>query len=201
MPAGWVRAGWSLLLLGLAVLALVWQREVAQPWHFSRAFLPNRAQFFALGIASRTSCAADAGAVGHYLAVLGAALALCAADGRPEKLLPPLVWTLCLAAQACPQHHWALRAASRALRQPVLLRLGLWSYGIYLANEPIQKALGVALTHLAGGNAGWFTAVWVPASIALPVLAAAWLHRVVEVPAARIGRAFALARSPAMVRN
>lgn len=190
----------ALLLLTLAVLALLWQRAAPEPWRFSRAFLPNRAQFFALGIASAEILRGRNGAVGHYLAVLAATLALCAADGRAEKLLPPLVWTVCLAAQASPRH-WALRAASRALRQPLLLRLGAWSYGIYLANEPLQKVLGVILAQLAGGDARVFTAIWLPASVALPVLAAAWLHRVVELPALRIGRAFAQMRAPAMVRN
>ena len=73
----------------------------------------------------------------------------------------------------------------------MLLRLGLWSYGIYLANEPIQKALGVGLAWLAGGDARLFTMLWVPAALVLPVLAAAWLHRLVEAPALRAGRALA----------
>lgn len=182
-----------LLLLCIAMLGLAWQIAAPEPWRFSRAFLPNRAQFFALGIASANLLRGTAGLRG-YAAVLAATLALCGAGGRPEKLLPPLIWTICLLAQRHPLH-WTTRAINRTLRHPALLRLGLWSYGIYLANEPIQKALGVTLAYLVGGNARLFTALWIPAALGLPVLVAAWLHRTVEAPALRFGRNAALMRA------
>lgn len=184
-----------LLLLCLAAWGVLWQHAAPPSWRFSRAFLPNRAQFFALGIASAELLQARRGAVGRYAAVLAATLALCAVEGRAEKLLPPLLWTLCLMTQACPRC-WALRPLNRALRHTILLRLGLWSYGIYLANEPIQKAAGICLARLAGGNARLFTVVWIPVAVVLPVLAAAWLHRVVEIPALRVGRAVASIHAP-----
>ncbi len=176
------------LLFALAVLGLLWRGTVPEAWQFSRAFLPNKAQFFALGIASNALLRRDAAGLRHYALVLAATLLVCAAEGRPDKLLPPLVWTACLVVQACPQQR-LLQPAARLLCHPVLLRLGLWSYGIYLANEPIQKALGVGLAWLAGGDARLFTALWVPTALVLPILAAAWLHRVVEAPALRAGRA------------
>ena len=45
---------WSLAwgLIALAALALAWTELAPEPWRFSRAFLPNKAHFFALGIAS-----------------------------------------------------------------------------------------------------------------------------------------------------
>jgi len=186
------------LLLLLAVAGLAWRESAPEAWQFSRAFLPHRAQFFALGLAGAGLLRGGPGGTRHYTLVLAATLVLCAAEARPEKLLPALLWTLCLAAQALPSH-WLLRPLSRLLCHRVLLRLGLWSYGIYLANEPIQKLLGVALAQAAGGNARLFTALWVPASLALPVLAAAWLHRMVEAPAQRAGRAITASLRPAML--
>ena len=73
----------------------------------------------------------------------------------------------------------------------------LWSgwepcrYGIYLANEPVQKLLGVGIAIAVRGDGRLFTALWLPAAIALPVLAAWALHRWIEVPALRHGRTIA----------
>lgn len=178
------------LLLALAALGLVWRIAVPAPWQFSRAFLPNRAQFFAVGIAGAVLLRGEPGAARFYLAVLAATLLLCLADFRADKLLPPLVWTLCLAAEAWPRP-WPLRVLARVLRLPVMLRLGALSYAIYLANEPVQKLLGVALARMAGGDPALFTAVWLPAAALLPVLAAVGLHRWVERPALRAGRTLA----------
>ncbi len=62
-------------------------------------------------------------------------------------------------------------------------------YRIYLINEPAQKLLALALAPLARGHGGLFTAIWVPSAILVP-LALAWvLHRQVEQPAVRAGRA------------
>ena len=40
------------LFLALAAASIAWQAVAPEPWQFSRAFLPNKAQYFALGIAS-----------------------------------------------------------------------------------------------------------------------------------------------------
>ena len=94
------RLAW--LFLALAAASIAWQAVAPEPWQFSRAFLPNKAQYFALGIASAIVVREGARGLGSYLAVLGATLVLCIAQGGVDKLLPPLVWTACLAAQLLP---------------------------------------------------------------------------------------------------
>ena len=117
--------------------------------------------------------------------VLAATLMLGAAQGNFSKLVPPLAWTLCLAAQLRPDR---LSAIAAPLRWRSMQWLGAISYPIYLANEPIQKALAFALIWIAPGNALAFDLVWLPAAVGLPIGAAAWLHRYVETPAHRWGR-------------
>ncbi len=79
------------------------------------------------------------------------------------------------------------------LQSRPLVRLGALSYCIYLVNEPAQKLLGVTLAVLVQGNPAVFTALWLPGAVALPILAAWWLHRWIELPAQRYGRGIALA--------
>ena len=174
----------------LAIAGLLWQGLAADDWRFSRAFLPNKAQYFALGIAGAVLARGGAGAAWTYGVTLAATLLLCGLQGGAEKLLPPLAWTVCLVAQLRPEVA-GLRVVVRMLRAPVLQRLGALSYCIYLANEPILKAFGVPLATLVDGDAWWFTALWVPGAIGLPLLAASWLHAWVERPAQRWGRAYA----------
>ncbi len=187
---GGVRGLWRLagLLLVVAVLGHAWNFLAPEAWCFSRAFLPNKAHYFALGVAS-AALVRDAGCRRHFLLVLAATLALTFADGG-DKVLPPLVWTLCLAAQLRPDLA-PLRPLHRVLRSPPLLWLGAVSYCVYLVHEPLQKLLCIALAHCAGGNAALFTAIWLPAAIVLPLLAAWWLHAAIEVPALRYGRRMA----------
>jgi peptidoglycan/LPS O-acetylase OafA/YrhL len=174
--------------LCLAVAGLLWQATAPSDWQFSRAFLPNKAQYFALGIAS--AGVVRGGVTWRYGAVLAVTLAICAARGQADKLLPPLVWTLCLAAQLRPE--WAaLRPLALALRSRFLLWLGALSYCIYLVNEPVHKLLGVGLAAIAGGNGTVFTMLWLPSAVLLPVLLSAGLHAWVEVPALRWGRRYA----------
>ena len=109
--------------------------------------LPNKAQFFALGIASAGLARGDT--VRRYAFVLLATLAVCAVEGRADKLLPPLAWTLCLAAQLRPDVA-LLRPLARVLRSRPLLWLGALSYCIYLANEPGAQTAGAA----SGGGRG-----------------------------------------------
>jgi len=40
------------LFLALAAVSLIWQVAMPEAWQFSRAFLPNKAQYFALGVVS-----------------------------------------------------------------------------------------------------------------------------------------------------
>jgi peptidoglycan/LPS O-acetylase OafA/YrhL len=174
------------LFLLLAVLGLAWDLTVPEGWRFSRAFLPNKAQYFALGIASAVW--ADRGSLKAYAIVLGATLVISAAHGNAGKLVPPLIWTLCLAAQLRPGR---FKAIAVPLRWRIMQTLGAISYPIYLANEPVQKALAFVLICFVPRNPIAFDAVWLPAAVALPIGAAALLHRYVETPAQQWGRALA----------
>ena len=104
-------------LLGMAVVGTAWRLTAPMPWQFSRAFLPNKAHFFALGVASVAVVRSERGALARYTLVLIASLAICAIDGSPGKILPPMVWTFCLAVQMRPDVI-GLRQAERPAAQP-----------------------------------------------------------------------------------
>jgi peptidoglycan/LPS O-acetylase OafA/YrhL len=208
---GLVRMAW--LFLAMSAVALIWHAAVPEAWQFSRAFLPNKAQYFALGIISALVARDGREALGVYLAVLGLVMVLCLAQGGFDKLLPPVVWTMCLAAQraSSPRKRgpmpatpvplaWVpafagmtMGALAGFLQSRPMVWLGAVSYCIYLVNEPVQKLLGVTLAVLVDGDARLFTALWIPGAIALPLLASWWLHEWIEVPAQRHGRGIALA--------
>jgi peptidoglycan/LPS O-acetylase OafA/YrhL len=175
------------ILLGLALAGLVWRMSATEPWQFSRAFLPNKAHFFVLGVASVPLVRGARGASVLYLLVLAANLALCAVEGSVGKLLPPLVWSLCLAVEVKPAIS-GLPLLGAILRTRAARWLGAVSYCLYLVNEPIHKPLGEALSRFADGDGILFTALWVPLAIGLPILAAAVLHVSLEAPALRRGR-------------
>ena len=195
------------LFLALAAVSLIWQVAMPEAWQFSRAFLPNKAQYFALGVVSAIVVREAPGALRLYTAVLAGVLALCLVRGGVDKLLPPLIWTACLAAQlwSSPQRSGlpgarVLAFAQRTtewlaalLQSRPMVWLGAVSYSIYLVHEPVQRLLGIALASLVRGNAPLFTALWIPGAVVLPVLAAWWLHVWVEVPAQRYGRGMARA--------
>ena len=89
-------------------------------------------------------------------------------------MLPPLVWTLCLAVQMRPDTA-GLRLAGVLLRSRTARYLGAISYCLYLVNEPIHKIVGAALSRLADGNSALFTLHLGSDGIGLPLLASAWL--------------------------
>jgi peptidoglycan/LPS O-acetylase OafA/YrhL len=192
------RGQWRLvaLLLGVAVAAVAWQAAVPPGWQFSRAFLPNKAMYFALGAAS-AALVENARTWPRYLAVLGVVVALCLMSDNPLKALAPLVWVLCLAgqfAQGRSGRPWVgLRLFGALLSSRPLCWLGAISYGIYLVNEPIQKLLGVLLTRAVDGEATPFTLLWIPGAVLLPIAVAWWLHYQIETPALRRGKALAAA--------
>jgi peptidoglycan/LPS O-acetylase OafA/YrhL len=189
----------ALLFLAMAAAYAVWDAAMPETWHFSRAFLPNKAHYFALGVVSAGFIRDGKATSNRYLAVLAATLALCAWRGGVDKLLPPLVWTACLAAQAVSsaprqQAFWLqvpLRLLAMLLQAKPLVWLGAVSYCLYLVHEPLERLLGLSLASVMQGNATLFTAIWVPGSIALPILAAWVLHERLEVPALLFGRAVA----------
>jgi peptidoglycan/LPS O-acetylase OafA/YrhL len=136
------------------------------------------------------------------MAVLATVLMLCAIQGGIDKLLPPLVWTLCLAAQLQTSSFMAEREprglifaatdlVARALQSPPLVWLGAVSYCIYLVNEPVQKLFGIMLAALVQGDAALFTMLWVPGAVVLPIFASWWLHLRIELPAQHRGRGLA----------
>ena len=174
-------------LLGLAAAGLAWNLTVPENWQFSRAFLPNKAHFFALGVASLPVICRVPGARHRYSLVLVATLVICAAQETFGKLLPPLAWTACLALQMLPQRKTPL-LVGWVLRSRPAQYLGAISYCLYLVNEPIHKVLAGLLSQVANADAIMFTLLWIPAAIGLPLLAAVWLHRHVEAPAQRWGR-------------
>ncbi len=167
--------------LGLALLGWGWDAWTPAAWHFSRAFLPNKAAYFALGIASMGGC-------GRYCLTLLAVLGLCWGQGGTEKLAAPLVWTLCLAAQHRPNRP-GLGWLAALLRAPAAQWLGGLSYGLYLINEPVQKGLGVLLAWWLPGDALLFTVFWIPAATVLPLGLALIVHILLERPAMRWSRA------------
>jgi len=183
---GAMRLAW--LLLGLAAAGVAWHAGAPAGWRFSRAFLPNKAQYFALGIAaSALQRKPEARAALRYAVVLAATLILCAAGGG-AKLWAPLVWTMCLCAQMAPRAP-GLRPLAAVLASPPLLWLGAVSYCIYLVNEPVQKLLGVTLAAFAGGNVVLFTACWLPGAVLLSLSLGWLLHVTAEQAGQRWGRA------------
>jgi peptidoglycan/LPS O-acetylase OafA/YrhL len=190
---GPLRMAW--LFLGMSAISIGWHASVPEAWQFSRAFMPNKAQYFALGVIS--AIVVRQGRWRDYTAVLAAALTLCMVQGGIDKLLPPLVWTACLSATSWQGRAGILRIPLRALAAVLqsrpLVWLGAVSYCIYLVNEPVQKLLGVTLAIIVHGNAALFAALWLPGAVALPILTAWWLHERIEVPAQRYGRSLAVA--------
>ncbi|MGH7041309.1 MAG: acyltransferase family protein [Acetobacteraceae bacterium] len=182
------RASLPWLFLALAAAGLVWGWAAPPGWRFSRAFLGNEAQYFALGIAGAVWLERpDTGR--RHAAVLTLVLVLCALAGGVDKLAAPLVWTVCLLAErGTGPSRRVLAPLVVALRWPGLQWLGAVSYALYLVNEPVQKLLGLGLAWLAAGNAAVFTALWLPGAAGLP-LAAAWaLHVAIERPRGETSR-------------
>ncbi len=206
-------SGFAALLLAIAVAGAVWQALAPAGFGFGRAFLPNKAEYFALGVASAVllrspspqpsptsgrgqemtlplfrnprPLAGEGRVRAHaaFAAVLGTTLLLCLHQGA-DKLIVPLLWVACLAAQLRPRR---TRTSWLAwiLTRPELLWLGAVSYPLYLVNEPVQKLLGRTLAVAARGDGGWFSLFWVPCALLLP-LGLAWaLHVGIERPAMR----------------
>ena len=170
----------TVLLLCLAIAGFAWDTVMPAGWRFSRAFLPNKAAYFALGVAS-TGMFYPRGARWWVLLL---ALETCLAVSTPAglgKALPPLVWLTCVAIQRWPAA-FPLRAASGWLGSRLARRLGALSFSLYLVNEPVQKLVGTGLAWVAPGSAAWFTLAWLPLALVTSLAAAALLHRMVEEP-------------------
>lgn len=174
------------LVLALLAVAAVYRVLALPPWwHFGRAFLPDAAAYFALGLASILLL--REGRVVFFLFCLAAA---CAIGGlaAPEKALVPLAWGVVMLAQ---YQRWGAVLDTAALQF-----LGAISYPLYLLNEPVQRGIAIILAPLAHGNAALFTLLWLPPALILPILAAKFLHQTIERPLAGLWRAKAAFPAP-----
>jgi hypothetical protein len=117
--------------------------------------------FFRTGCGERGLVCSESGALARYALVLIACLTICAIEGSLGKMLPPMVWTFCLAAQMWPDVI-GLRQASALLRSRQARYFGTISYCLYLLNEPIHKVTGDVLSRFADGDGRLFTVLWIP---------------------------------------
>ncbi len=184
----------TIVLLLIATFGAIWHAGAPPDWQFSRAFLPNKAAYFALGVAS-IALLRNPEASLRFAVVVAVTMALCLARENALKSLVPLLWVVCLSAQLARTrvgHAWpGFRTIGAMLDGPVPRWLGGISYSLYLVNEPVQKLCGVALAAMANGDALLFTILWLPGAVALPLGAAWWLRLWIEMPALRYGRAVA----------
>ncbi|HKM63123.1 MAG TPA: acyltransferase [Acidisphaera sp.] len=170
----------TLLLMCMAAAGFAYDRTMPQGWLFSRAFLPEKAAYFALGVAGAGAFGLRSGRWWLLLLALENCLAFSTQAGM-GKALPPLVWVACLAVQRWPSAP-LLRVPARWLSSAQATGLGAISFSLYLVNEPVQKTLGVVLAWFAGADAGLFTLFWLPLAIGLSLAAASVLHWAVEQP-------------------
>jgi peptidoglycan/LPS O-acetylase OafA/YrhL len=167
----------AILLLGIAVV----YRLLPLPayWQFSKAFLPDAAGYFALGVASVILL--RGGGLRVFGVVFAGACLLSLFSGDSWKVFTPVIWGAVLWLQ--------MRASGSKVMEPgalldwrVVQWLGEISYPLYLVNEPVQRACAMLVAPLVHGDAAAFTAIWLPMAVVAPVLAAAWVHRFVEAP-------------------
>jgi len=166
----------------MAALALIYHAAATQfppYWAFSRAFLPDAACYFALGLASAVWLRGDGWRPLAITFLVATALGCLSAE--PSKGLIAAGWMLALAAQRFDR----MPVLPRLLESRTAQFLGAISYPLYLLNEPVQRAAAMVLAPAAHGGAVLFTWIWLPVALAGPVAAAAAMHRWVERPLMR----------------
>ncbi|OYV33326.1 MAG: hypothetical protein B7Z80_24370 [Rhodospirillales bacterium 20-64-7] len=166
----------GVLLLVVAVVYRATAGFLPAYWQFSRAFLPDAAGFFGLGVMSAVWLRK-----GQVLPLAAAVLmvgVLGLFSGSPVRLLTPLVWLLVLGVQK----YGVVPPLARLLACRPVQYLGAVSYPLYLLNAPVQRACALIIAPLVHGNAAMFDWLWLPLAVAAPVLAAAVLHHAVEKP-------------------
>jgi peptidoglycan/LPS O-acetylase OafA/YrhL len=174
----------SLAVFGLGMLGAGAAWHVAAPhlpayWQFSRAFLPDAAPFFALGLAGAVWF--RGGGVALFGVCLAVACGLGLLSGQPSKAVIPLGWALALAVQKRP----GFPVLGPLLDSRAVQYLGAISYPLYLLNEPVQRAAAMLLAPHFGATKLDFTLAWLPAAIIGPLVLAALLHHMVEKPMMR----------------
>lgn len=178
--AGLVRLVW--LFLGLAAAARLATWLSPGPWRFSRAFMPDEAAYFAIGIAAaRFWRGAVAGPLFAAAILTAMAIGASTATGwaMAGKALPPLAWALAVGIQRAPAQRW-LRPAARLLGHPITLWLGLISYPLYLVNEPVGRALALLIAPSLPGRPLLFGLLWGGGTVAVSLALAAVLHYGIE---------------------
>ncbi len=201
----------AVLLLAIAVAYRLLAPELPVYWQFSKAFLPDAAGYFALGVAS--AILLRGGGSWVFGVVFMGVLALGLFSGVPSKAFTPVIWAVVLTSQmrtgwvggvfskvithtAAPRCGGEAKPSYIFLDWRVVQWLGANSYPLYLLNVPVQLGCAMVVAPLAHGNIGVFAAVWVPLAVLMPLAAAAAVHRLVEEPGfwAR-GRSLASSRS------
>ena len=171
------------IFLALAVLGRVYALSAPADWQFHRAFLPNQAGYFALGIAAARFWRSNHAAplfVGSLIIVT----MLAASHGATEamhgaKALPPLAWALMVWLQRQPDQRLT-RPLVALLNHRTTQWLGAISYPLYLLNEPIGRVTARVIGIATHAHTLWFTLLWLPLSIGLSIGCAAMLHYQVE---------------------
>jgi peptidoglycan/LPS O-acetylase OafA/YrhL len=166
-------------LVGVAVLYRVGAGFLPAYWQFGRAFLPDAAGYFALGLASCVWLRGDG--VWPLVAVFVVVVGLGVMSGEPSKALIGVGWVVVLLAQRFE----FVPVLPGVLESRVAQYLGAISYPLYLLNEPVQRAAAMVVAPFVGGDEGLFTWFWLPLALGGPVVVAAVMHRWVEAPLTR----------------
>jgi peptidoglycan/LPS O-acetylase OafA/YrhL len=169
------------LMLGLGVFYHALSPLLPAYWQFSRAFLPDAAPYFALGLAAAVWMRSRNPI--PYLICLVTVLALSLLSGAPSRAFISIGWTVVLLAQRNPR----MPILPKLLDSQAAQYLGAISYPLYLLNEPLQRACAMLIAPFAHDNARLFTLLWLPAALGLPVVAAMAMHHWVELPGRRAG--------------
>ncbi len=164
----------AVLLLGVAVLYRAVAGWLPWYWTFSRAFLPDAAGYFGLGVA--TSVWLRGGGWGVFAVAMAGVCGLGFCSGEASKGLIGVGWGVVVLAQVRPG--WV---GGRVLDAAVMRWLGAISYPLYLLNEPVQRGCAMLVAPWVHGDAVVFTAVWLPLAVGMPVVAAWAVHHAVEL--------------------
>jgi peptidoglycan/LPS O-acetylase OafA/YrhL len=169
------------LMLGLGVCYHALAPLLPEYWQFSRAFLPDAAPYFALGLASAVWMR-NRNPI-PYLLCLITVFGLGLLSGVASRGFISIGWTVILLAQRNPR----MPLLPKLLDSRTAQYLGAISYPLYLINEPLQRACAMLIAPFAQDSAKLFTLLWLPVALSIPILAAAALHHWIEAPASRLG--------------